>query len=160
MSFGTAFISCSAYAVGIYSASCPDIANNRSFPVVNKPSPSSEKHMSSNPESENIRIEHVDPRSCGTPGRQDIDHYFLQKGFTIDKFIDESGRLVNSADLHTLSLQTNRLLNKLEGISPSYYPGLDQAVHTIVLVLKSSRAQAAVDPLPKHLVEVTFAAHY
>ena len=29
-----------------------------------------------------------------------------------------------------------------------------------MLVLKSSRAQAAVDPLPKHLVEVTFAAHY
>ena len=58
MSFGTAFISCSAYAVGIYSASCPNIANNRSFPVVNKPSPSSEKHMSSNPESENIGIEH------------------------------------------------------------------------------------------------------
>jgi hypothetical protein len=109
--------------------------------------------MSSNPESENIKIEHVDPRSCGTPGRQDTDHYFLQKGFTVDKFIDEGGRLVNSAELHALSLQTNHLLNKLERISPSYYPGLDLAVHTIVLVLKSARAKAAVDPLPKHLAE-------
>jgi hypothetical protein len=36
MSFDTAFISCSAYAVGIHFASCPDIANNRLFPVVNK----------------------------------------------------------------------------------------------------------------------------
>jgi|SRR5271166_343089 len=142
MNFGTAFISCSAYAVGIYSASSPDVVKNRLLPVVNKPSPSLEKHMSPNPE------------------WQDIDHYFLQKGFTIDKFIDEGGRLVNSADLRALSLQTNHLLNKLERISPSHYPGLDQTVITIVLVLKSARAKAAVDPLPKHLAEVAFAANY
>jgi hypothetical protein len=94
------------------------------------------------------------------PKWRDIDQYFLQKGFTIDKFIDEGGRLVNSADLHALSLQTNQLLNKLKGISPSHYPGLDQAVITIVLVLKSARAKAAVDPLSKHLAEVAFAANY
>ena len=45
-------------------------------------------------------------------------------------------------------------------VKPCQYPGFHQALHTTVLVLKSSRAQAAVDPLPKHLVEVTFAAHY
>ena len=116
--------------------------------------------MSPNPELENIRKERVGARSCGTPEWRDIDHYFLQKGFTLDKFIDEGRRLVNSADLHELSLHTNQLLNKLEGINPSLYPGLDLAVHTIVLVLKSTRAKAAVDPLPKHLAEVAFAAKY
>ncbi|HWY92992.1 MAG TPA: hypothetical protein VNY04_08825 [Chthoniobacterales bacterium] len=156
----TAFISCSAYAVGIYSASCPDVVGKHLFPVVIKPSPSLENQMSPSAESENVRIERVDARSCGTPEWRDIDQYFLQKGFTIDKFIDEGGRLVNSADLHALSLQTNQLLNKLKGISPSHYPGLDQAVITIVLVLKSARAKAAVDPLPKHLAEVVFAANY
>ena len=104
MSFGTAFISCSAYAVGTYSASCPDIVENRLFPVVIKPSPSLENQMSPSPESENIRIEPVDPRSCGTPGWRDIDHYFLQKGFTVDKFIEEGRRLVTSADLYALSI--------------------------------------------------------
>jgi hypothetical protein len=160
MNFGTAFISCSAYAVGIYSAYCPDTTKNRLFPISNKPSLFLEKHMSLNPESENIRKERVGARSCGTPAWQDIDHYFLQKGFTIDNFIDEGGRLVNSANLHALSLQTNELLNKLKGINPSHYPGLDQAVITIVLVLKSARTKAAVDPLPKHLAEVAFAAEY
>ena len=115
--------------------------------------------MSSNP-AENIRIEQAGPRSCGTPGRHDIDHYFLQKGFTVDKFIEEGRRLVTSADLYALSLHSDRLFNKLEQINPSYYPGLDLAVHTIVLVLKSARAKSAVDPLPKHLAEVAFAAHY
>jgi uncharacterized membrane protein YkvA (DUF1232 family) len=115
--------------------------------------------MSSNP-AENIRIEQVGRRSCGTPGWQDIDHYFLQKGFTVDKFIEEGRRLVTSADLYALSLHCDRLINKLEQINPSYYPGLDLAVHTIVLVLKSARAKSAVDPLPKHLAEVAFAAHY
>jgi uncharacterized membrane protein YkvA (DUF1232 family) len=115
--------------------------------------------MSSNP-ADNIRIEQVDPRSCCAPGCQDIDHYFLQKGFTVDKFIEEGRRLVTSADLHALSLHTDHLFNKLEQINPSYYPGLDLAVHTIGLVLKSTRAKAAVDPLPKYLAEVAFAAHY
>jgi hypothetical protein len=79
---------------------------------------------------------------------------------SIDEFIDEGCRLVNSADLHALSLRTNQLLNKLKGIDASRYPGLDQAIVTIVLVLKSARAKAAGDPLPKHLAEVAFAAEY
>ena len=116
--------------------------------------------MSPDPESENIRKERVGAGSYGTPEWRDIDHYFLQKGFTLDKIIDEGRRLVNSADLHELSLHTNQLFNKLKGINPSLYPGLDQAVITIVLVLKSARAKAAVDPLPKHLAEVAFAANY
>lgn len=160
MNFATTFISCSAYAVGVYSACWPDVAHNGLFPIVHKPSLFLEKYMSPNPESENISKERVDPRSSGTPEWQDIDQFFLQKGFTIDKFIDEGGRLVTSANLHALSLQTNQLLNKLKGISPSLYPGLDQAVITIVLVLKSARAKAAGDPLPKHLAEVAFAAEY
>jgi hypothetical protein len=116
--------------------------------------------MSPHPESENIRKERGNARSSGTPEWQEINRYFLQKGFTIDKLIDEGGRLVTSASLHALSLQTNQLLNKLKGISPSLYPGLEQAVITIVLVLKSARAKAAADPLPKHLAEVAFAAEY
>ena len=79
---------------------------------------------------------------------------------SIDEFIDEGYRLVNSADLHALSLRTDQLLNKLKGIDASHYPGLDQAIITIVLVLKSARAKAAGDPLPKHLAEVAFAAEY
>jgi hypothetical protein len=94
---------------------------------------------------ENIRIKQVGPRSCGTtPAWQDIDHYFLRKGFTVHKFIEEGRRLVTFADLHALSFHCDRLFNKLEQINPSYYPGLDLAVHTIVLVLKSARAKSAV----------------
>jgi hypothetical protein len=52
MNFGTAYISCSPYAIGIY-----DVAKNRLFPILSKPSLFLEKHMSPNPESENIRGE-------------------------------------------------------------------------------------------------------
>jgi hypothetical protein len=107
MNFGTLFLGCSAYAVSIYSGCCLDVAKNRLFPIVSKPSLLLEKHMSANPESKHISNERVSARSCGTPESQDIDHYFLQKGFTLDKFIDEGGRLVNSANLHALSLQAN-----------------------------------------------------
>ena len=94
------------------------------------------------------------------PRRQDMDCYFRLKGSCVDKLIDEGRLLVDSADLRALSLETNHLLTKLERISPFFYPGLDLAVHTIVLVLKSARAKAAVDPLPKYLAEVVFAARY
>ena len=124
------------------------------------PSSSSEKQMSSGPRSENTGKEHLDPGSSNAITRNSINQYFLRKGFTIDKFLEEGRRLVNADDLRLLSLQTNDLLKKLEGISPSHYPGLDMAVHTIVLVLESPRAKAAVDPLPKHLAEVAFAAQY
>ena len=70
--------------------------------------------MSSNPESENIRIEHVDPRSYGTPGRQDIDHYFLQKACAVDELIEEGSRLTTAVDLWAISLLTHRLLRKLD----------------------------------------------
>ena len=123
-------------------------------------SPSSERQMSAGPRSENTRREHLDPGSCSSLTRDYIDQYFVRKGFPINKFLEEGRRLVNSDDLRLLSLNGNDLLKKLEGINPSHYPGLDMAVHTIILVLKSSRAKAAVDPLPKHLAEVTFAAHY
>ena len=94
------------------------------------------------------------------PRRQDIDRYFRLKESCVDKLIDEGGLLVNSDDLRALSLKTNHLLSKLERTSPFFHPGLDLAVHTIVLVLKSARANAAVDPLPKYLAEVVFAARY
>ena len=55
---------------------------------------------------------------------------------------------------------THRLIRKLELIDTRRYPGFDQAVHAAVLVLKSPQAQAAIDPLPRHLAEVGFAAHY
>lgn len=92
--------------------------------------------------------------------RKDIDRYFRLEGLCVDKLIDEGGLLVNAVDLRALSLNTNHLLRKLERISPFFNPGLDLAVHTIVLVLKSTRANAAVDPLPKYLAEVVFAARY
>jgi hypothetical protein len=123
-------------------------------------SPSPEKQMSSGHRPENTRKEYLDPESGSALARNDLNQYFLRKGFTIDKFLEQGRRLVYSDDLHLLSLHTNDLLKKVEGISPFHYPGLDMAVHTIVLVLKSPRAKAAVDPLPKHLAEVAFAAQY
>jgi hypothetical protein len=124
------------------------------------PSPSSEKQKSSGPRSENAESVHPDPGSGGTLARSHIDQYFLRKGFSIDKFLEQGRRLVNCEDLQLLSLNADDLLRKLAEISPSQYPGLDIAVHTIVLALKSPRAQAATDPLPRHLAELTFAAQY
>jgi hypothetical protein len=124
------------------------------------PSPSSEKQKSSGPRSENAKRVHFDPGSGSTLARNHIDQYFLRKGFPIDKFLEQGRRLVNCEDLHLLSLYADDLLKKLAGISPSQYPRLDIAVHTIVLALKSPRAQTATDPLPRHLAELTFAAQY
>ena len=116
--------------------------------------------MSSNPKSKNISKEYVDPQSWSNPERADIDKYFLRDRITVDKLIDEGRRLIKTRDFQALSRKADQLLNKLEGISPCCSPGLDLAVHTIVLVLKSARAKAAGDPLPKHLAEVGFAAGY
>jgi Protein of unknown function (DUF1232) len=86
--------------------------------------------------------------------------FFLASDTTLDEFIASGSRLVTAVDLWALSLLTHRLIRKLELIDPSRYPGLDHAVHATVLVLKSPQGQAALDPLPRHLAEVGFAAHY
>jgi hypothetical protein len=85
---------------------------------------------------------------------------FLPRDTRLDEFIASRSRFVRAVDLRTLSLLTHHLIRKLELVDPRRYPGLDQAVHAAVLVLKSPQAQAAIDPLPRHLAEVGFAAHY
>lgn len=113
---------------------------------------SSEKQRPSDPRSDNNRKERRAAAPCSTLAWNDINQYLLGKRTTIDRFLEEGSRVVNSDDLQLLSLHAYDLLKKLEGISPFHCPGLDMAVHTIVLVLKSPRAKAAVDPLPKHLL--------
>jgi len=68
--------------------------------------------------------------------------------------------LLSLAEVACFIWKQHRLIRKLELIEPGRYPGLDQAVHATVLVLKSPQAQAAIDPLPRHLAELGFAAHY
>ena len=85
---------------------------------------------------------------------------FLPRDTTLDELIASRSRFVRAVDLRALSLLTHHLIRKLELVDPRRYPGLDQAVHATILVLKSPQAQAAIDPLPRHLAEVGFAAHY
>ena len=94
------------------------------------------------------------------PGNQSAYNSFLPRDTTLDELIASRSGFVRSVDLWALSLLTNHLIRKLESVDPRRYPGLDQAVHATVLVLKSPQAQDAIDPLPRHLAEVGFAAHY
>jgi uncharacterized membrane protein YkvA (DUF1232 family) len=82
------------------------------------------------------------------------------KTMTIDEYIENQRLDVNSMDLRVLRTFTARLLDKLRETNSNEYPGLREAVHLIVRVLKSPAAQQAKDPLPTWLVEAGFAARY
>jgi uncharacterized membrane protein YkvA (DUF1232 family) len=79
---------------------------------------------------------------------------------TIERFIEDEARQVNSSDLRVLKSFTSRLLDKLKETSADEYPGLREAVHIIIGVLESPAAQQAKDPLPRWLAETGFAAGY
>jgi uncharacterized membrane protein YkvA (DUF1232 family) len=79
---------------------------------------------------------------------------------TIDKFIEDQARHVNSIDISVLSSFSDRLLDKLKENNAVEYPGLQEAVHVIIRFLKSPVAQQAKDPLPRWMAETGFAAGY
>src|SRR4029077_7187973 len=99
-------------------------------------------------------------KDVAVSGNENAYNSFLPRDTTLDELIASGSRFVTAVDLWALSLLTHRLIRKLELVDPRRYPGLDQAVHATVLLLKSPQAQAAIDPLPRHLAEVGFAAHY
>ena len=99
-------------------------------------------------------------KNSAVSGNENVYNCFLPRDMTLDELIASGSRFVTAVDLWALSLLAHRLIRKLKLIEPGRYPGLDQAVHATVLVLKSPQAQAAIDPLPPHLAELGFAAHY
>ena len=99
-------------------------------------------------------------KDAAVAGNENAYSSFLPRNTTLDELIASGSRFVRAVDLWALSLLTHHLIRKLEGVDPQRYPGFDQAVHATVLVLKSPQAQDAIDPLPRHLAELGFAAHY
>ena len=79
---------------------------------------------------------------------------------TIDAYIEDQARGVNSTDLRILGSFTGRMLDKLNEVDADEYPGLREAVDVIVRALKSSTAQQSKDPLPTWLAEACFGASY
>jgi hypothetical protein len=71
------------------------------------------------------------------------------KAMTIDAFIEDQARHVNSTDISVLAQFTGRLLDKLKEANAVEYPGLQEAVHIIIQFLESPAAQQAKDPLPR-----------
>ena len=82
------------------------------------------------------------------------------KTMTIDEFIEDQARHVNSTAISVLSSFRGRLLDKLKETNAVEHPGLQEAVHVIVRFLESAAAQQAKDPLPRWLAETGFAAGY
>ena len=82
------------------------------------------------------------------------------KTMTIDEFIEDQARHVNSIDISVLGAFSGRLLDKLKETNAVEYPGLREAVQVIIRVLESPAAQQAKDPLPRWLAETGFAAGY
>jgi uncharacterized membrane protein YkvA (DUF1232 family) len=82
------------------------------------------------------------------------------KTMTIDEYIEDQRRQVNSIDLRVLQTFSGRLLDKLKETNANEYARLPEAVHSIVRVLESPAARQAKDPLPAWLAEVGFAAGY
>ena len=82
------------------------------------------------------------------------------KTITIDEYIGDQGKKVTSTDLRLLRAFTGRLLDKVRETNSNEYPGLREAVRTLVRVLESPAAQKATDPLPTWLAEIGFASGY
>jgi hypothetical protein len=79
---------------------------------------------------------------------------------TIDEFIEDQARHLNSIDISVLSSFSDRLLDKLKETNAVEYPELQEAVHVIIRFLESPAAQQAEDPLPSWMAETGFAAGY
>jgi len=76
------------------------------------------------------------------------------KTMTIDEFIEDQARHVNSIDISVLSSFSGRLLDKLKENNAAEYPGLQEAVHVIIRFLESPAAQRAKDPLPRWIARL------
>ena len=82
------------------------------------------------------------------------------KTITIDQYIEDRRRDVNSAEICVLQAFTSRLRDKLKEVSPSEYLELREMVHLLVRTLESTAVEYMVDPLPNWLAEVGFASSY
>jgi Protein of unknown function (DUF1232) len=82
------------------------------------------------------------------------------KTMTIDEFIEDQARHVNSFDISVLKASSGRLLDKLKEANAVEYPGLQEAVYIIIRFLESPAVQQAKDPLPRWMAETGFAAGY
>jgi hypothetical protein len=80
------------------------------------------------------------------------------RAMTIDQFIEDQARQVNSIDISVLSSFSGRLLDKQKETNAVEYPGLQEAVHIIIQFLESPAAQQVKDPLPRWMAETGFAA--
>ena len=76
------------------------------------------------------------------------------KTMTIDAFIEDQARHVNSIDISVLKASSGRLLDKLKEANAVEYPGL------LIRFLESPAARHAKDPLPRWMAETGFAAGY
>ena len=79
---------------------------------------------------------------------------------TIDQFIEDQARQVNSIVISVLSSFSGRLLDKLKEDNAIEFPGLQEAVQVIIQFLESPATQQAKDPLPRWMAETGFAAGY
>src|SRR5260370_3795096 len=71
------------------------------------------------------------------------------KRVTIDAFIEDQARHVNSLDIAVLATFNGRLLDKLKEANAIEYPALKEAVNIIIQFLESPAARQAKDPLPR-----------
>jgi uncharacterized membrane protein YkvA (DUF1232 family) len=81
------------------------------------------------------------------------------KAVTIDEYIENRRRDVKAMQICVLQAFTNRLLDKLNEVDRSAYPGLRGMVQLLVRILKSTAVHPE-DPLPDWLAEVGFATTY
>jgi Protein of unknown function (DUF1232) len=94
-------------------------------------------------------------------GQVSVDTWRISgKIMTLDEFIDDQSRQINSTDLRELERFSNRLSDKLKETNGDEYPGLPEAVNLIIEILKSPATQQVKDPLPRWLAEIGFAAGY
>jgi hypothetical protein len=95
---------------------------------------------------------------CGQ--RSAIEWKVSGKAMSIDEFIEHQAEHVNSSDLRLLNNFSGRLLDKLKEPNPDEYPGMHEAVYTIVRCLEGAVSLQVKDPLPRWLAETGVAASY
>ena len=77
----------------------------------------------------------------------------------IDAVIRAGSAGIRARDLYALIRQRELIGNKFAAISSGYHQLRDQ-IRQIMQTLEAAALVNAIDPLPEHLVEGTFAAHY
>jgi uncharacterized membrane protein YkvA (DUF1232 family) len=82
------------------------------------------------------------------------------KAVTIDEFIEDQSRQVDSVDLCLVSAFSSRLREKAKNKNADRYPNFRAGIQVLVQVLELPVVKAARDPLPRWLAELVFAANY